>query len=77
VALAPAEDGGYGLIAACRAFPRLFADMPWSTDRVAGLTADRARESDLHLTVLGEVWDVDTPADLQRLSQSGLLLQSQ
>lgn len=77
VSMAPAKDGGYGLIAACRAFPRLFVDMPWSTDRVAALTADRARESDLRLTAMREVWDVDTPADLQCLSQSGLLLQSQ
>ena len=77
VAMAPAEDGGYGLIAACRAFPHLFVDMPWSRDGVAALTADRAHESDLHLTMLRKVWDVDTPADLERLFQSGLLLRSE
>src|SRR3954447_20903776 len=77
VAMAPAEDGGYGLIAGCRAFPHLFVNMPWSTDGVAALTADRAHESGLHLTMLRKVWDVDTPADLERLSQSGLLLRSE
>ena len=44
VAMAPAEDGGYGLIVGCRAFPHLFVNMPWSTDGVAALTADRAHE---------------------------------
>jgi uncharacterized protein len=35
VALGPAEDGGYYLLAARRIYPWLFRDMPWSTDGVA------------------------------------------
>ena len=72
VVMAPAEDGGYGLIAACRPFPCLFEDMPWSTERVAALTSERARRAGLRLTLLRDVWDVDTPLDLDRLFQSGL-----
>lgn len=73
VAMAPAEDGGYGLIAARRPFPFLFADMPWSTDQVAALTDARARNAGLKLTLLQTIWDVDTPADLERLTSSGLM----
>ena len=72
VALAPAEDGGYGLIGARRPFPYLFEAMPWSTARVAALTAERARTAGLRFTVLRQVWDVDTPADVERLRRSGL-----
>jgi hypothetical protein len=65
--IAPTEDGGYGLVAACRPLPRLFMDMPWSTDQVAPLTRVRAREAGLRLEELRLIWDVDTPADYARL----------
>jgi uncharacterized protein len=73
VALAEAEDGGYGLIAAQRAQPALFRDMPWGTDQVAALTIARAGSAGLRLARLRTIWDVDTPADYRRLLASGLL----
>jgi rSAM/selenodomain-associated transferase 1 len=73
VVIAPAEDGGYGLIAASRPLPQLFDDMPWSTDQVAALTRRRVRGCGLRLVELRTVWDVDTPADVARLRAAGLL----
>jgi uncharacterized protein len=74
LAIAPAEDGGYGLIAATRPFPDLFDRMPWSTDQVADLTRRRARQCGLRLVELRTVWDVDTPADFERLCAVALKL---
>jgi rSAM/selenodomain-associated transferase 1 len=73
VAIAPAEDGGYGLIAARRPLPILFQDMPWGSATVASLTRERAARTGLKLAELRTVWDVDTPADCRRLAASGLL----
>lgn len=71
--LAPAEDGGYGLIGLRGPAPFLFSDMPWSTDRVAALTLERAWAANLRIVLLPPVWDVDTPADYRRLVASRLL----
>jgi uncharacterized protein len=76
VAISPAEDGGYGLIAARRPYPRLFEDVPWSTSRVAAATRLRARETGLRLSELRMVWDVDTPADHARAVREGLVDQT-
>ncbi|HKH33461.1 MAG TPA: TIGR04282 family arsenosugar biosynthesis glycosyltransferase [Beijerinckiaceae bacterium] len=73
VAIAPAEDGGYGLIAAHCPMPILFRDMPWSTAKVMSLTRERARAAGLTLVERQTIWDVDTPADYERLVASGLL----
>lgn len=72
-AIAPAEDGGYGLIAARRPLPVLFRAMPWSTPWVASLTRERAAAAGLALAEMRTVWDVDTPADYRRLVAAGLL----
>lgn len=71
--MAPAEDGGYALIAARRPVPCLFEHMPWSTDQVAALTRERARLDGLRLVELPTVWDVDTAADFERLCAAGLI----
>jgi rSAM/selenodomain-associated transferase 1 len=71
--IAPAEDGGYGLIAALRPIPELFRDIAWSTLSVAAVTRARATAVGLRLHELRSVWDVDTPADYRRLVASGLL----
>jgi len=73
LALHPAEDGGYGLIAARAPPPALFEGVPWSTDAVARLTLERAGDLGLRVAVLRTVWDVDHPADYERLLRSGLL----
>jgi rSAM/selenodomain-associated transferase 1 len=76
VAIAPAEDGGYGLMAARAPFPELFRDVPWSTSEVAGVTLSRARETGLRLSELRTVWDLDTPADHARAVREGLVDQA-
>jgi rSAM/selenodomain-associated transferase 1 len=74
VVIAPAEDGGYGLIAARRPYAVLFDDMPWSTLEVAALTRVRARGAGLRLRELRTIWDVDTAADYDRAVRGGFLV---
>jgi rSAM/selenodomain-associated transferase 1 len=71
VALGPAEDGGYYLIAlrAGAVSPRLFADIAWSTEQVLPATLERCRELDLRVELLPMASDVDTPDDLRRLAE--------
>ena len=71
-AIGPASDGGYYLIALRREalLPRLFADVPWSTGEVLARTLDRCAELGLAVSLLPEESDVDTPADLERLTAS-------
>lgn len=67
VVIGPATDGGYYLIGvAGPPDPRLFSDMPWSTDRVFNLTLDRCAEAGLQVSVLPMLSDVDTLEDLTR-----------
>ena len=65
--LAPAEDGGYALIAARRIDPRLFAGIRWGADDVLARTLDNARRCGLTCRLLRTVWDVDRPEDVDRL----------
>ncbi len=67
VVIGPATDGGYYLIGiAGPPDRRLFADMPWSTDRVFALTLDRCAEAGLQVAILPMLSDVDTLEDLAR-----------
>lgn len=70
VVLGPAADGGYDLIAvrSQALTPRLFAEIPWSTDRVLRATRDRCSELGLRVEELAESYDVDRPEDLERLA---------
>ncbi len=71
VALGPAEDGGYYLIAlrsGVAVSPRLFADIAWSTEQVLPATLERCRELGLRVELLPMASDVDTPDDLRRLA---------
>ena len=67
VVIGPAEDGGYVLIGMGRPLPQIFADIPWSSDRVLAETVSRLKASQLTYHLLPMLWDVDIPADLQRL----------
>lgn len=71
VVLGPTPDGGYYLLALRReAWPGaadLFRRIPWSTPDVAATTRERAREAGLELAEIGTWYDVDEPADLERL----------
>ncbi|MBC8057408.1 MAG: TIGR04282 family arsenosugar biosynthesis glycosyltransferase [Rhizobiales bacterium] len=63
----PAEDGGYALVGLRAPQPTLFADMPWSTPRVMPETRVRAHAKGLRVREFETLWDVDHPAQLQRL----------
>jgi rSAM/selenodomain-associated transferase 1 len=65
-ALAPAVDGGYGLIALKRQQyrPELFTDIPWSTGQVLSATLQRFAACRLNVALLPVLRDIDTLADL-------------
>ena len=63
--LAPAEDGGYALIALRRAKREFFEGIDWGGPRVYADTV--ARLSGCRWRALRQVWDVDRPEDLERL----------
>ncbi len=65
--LGPAEDGGYYLLGMQKPRARLFAEIAWSTDRVAEQTRIRAGELGLTLVELPPWYDVDDGASLKRL----------
>lgn len=67
VVLAPAEDGGYALIAARRVSRRLFADVPWGGATVYEETLRRLEALGWRWRALRTLWDVDRPEDLERL----------
>lgn len=72
VVVFPAEDGGYALIGVRKPEPALFSDMPWSTAEVMAETRRRLKERGLSCREPVTLWDVDEPADLERLRAIGL-----
>lgn len=66
--LAPAEDGGYGLIALRRTSSALFEGIRWGGTDVYHDTVQRLVARGLRWRPLRTVWDVDRPEDLGRLS---------
>ena len=66
VILAPAEDGGYGMIGLAQPQAHLFVDMPWGTDAVYTQTLERAKRAGLRVVIGAEIWDVDRPEDWSR-----------
>jgi uncharacterized protein len=65
----PADDGGYVLVGLRQPQAALFERIAWSTPEVMAQTRDRARAQGLHWRELETLWDVDVPADLDRLRQ--------
>ena len=63
VALGPACDGGYYLIALRAPAPALFTAIPWSTPMVLRRTLARAAEQRLSVALLPAMRDVDTASD--------------
>jgi rSAM/selenodomain-associated transferase 1 len=66
VVIAPAEDGGYGLIGMQSPNALLFENIHWSTARVLQQTLLRCQELGVEAYELAKIWDVDEPADLDR-----------
>ena len=67
VVLGPAEDGGYYLLGMKAAHAHLFADIAWSTERVADTTRLRAAQLGLEVVELPAWYDVDDQAALTRM----------
>lgn len=65
--LGPVDDGGYSLIGLARFEPAIFEGIEWSTARVGMQTRARFAQLGLRWRTLPPSWDVDLPADLQRL----------
>jgi uncharacterized protein len=65
--LGPSSDGGYYLLGLKAAHARLFADIAWSTERVAAQTLERAREIGLEVHRLPVWYDVDDVESLRML----------
>lgn len=66
--LAPAEDGGYALIALRRVSPRLFEGVDWGGAQVMAQTRARLAALGWRWRELPTVWDVDRPEDVARLT---------
>jgi rSAM/selenodomain-associated transferase 1 len=72
-ALSPAEDGGYVLIGTQRADRRLFDNVMWSSAQVMQQTRDNLQQLGWQWKELALQWDIDRPADYQRLKASALM----
>lgn len=66
VVLGPAEDGGFVLIGCRRVSEGMLSDVSWGGDGVLKQTRVKLDNSGLSVALLPELYDVDTPADLQR-----------
>ena len=69
----PAEDGGYVLVGLRSPRHGLFSGPVWGTSTVMSETRSRAIALGLRFVELETLWDVDEPADLQRLAALGAL----
>jgi uncharacterized protein len=65
--LGPATDGGYYLLALKAPDVALFADIDWSTERVAAQTRAAAQRLGLEVAETAPWYDVDDPASLGQL----------
>ena len=72
VAIAPAEDGGYVMVAMSSMQP-LFEGVQWGTSTVMQETRRRLAASGASWQELPASWDVDRPEDYARLQREGLL----
>jgi rSAM/selenodomain-associated transferase 1 len=67
VVLAPAEDGGYALIAARRIDARIFDGVRWGGADVLAQTLLKISKCGLRYRLLRTVRDVDRPEDVERI----------
>jgi len=64
--LAPAEDGGYALIALRKVDRTIFEGVEWGGDTVLRDTLSRIESLSWRWRLLRTVWDLDRPEDLDR-----------
>jgi rSAM/selenodomain-associated transferase 1 len=74
-AIAPADDGGYALIALARPMPDLFSDISWGDASVMQRTRERLATARAGFVELETLWDVDRPEDYRRLEASGVAME--
>ena len=72
IAIGPAHDGGYYLLAAQSHHPELFHNIDWGTDRVCRQTLDAAAKLGLSVAILPPLSDIDLPEDLPLAARFGL-----
>jgi rSAM/selenodomain-associated transferase 2/rSAM/selenodomain-associated transferase 1 len=65
--LIPAEDGGYVLLGLRRPIHEVFEQIDWSTERVLAQTREQLKRAGVTWDELPGLWDIDEPADWQRL----------
>lgn len=68
--LGPAADGGYYLIGLSRPVPRVFAAIPWGTERVLEATRRRLRAAGLRVRFLETLRDIDREEDLTEATKA-------
>jgi uncharacterized protein len=76
VVVGPAGDGGYGLIGLRAPQPSLFAGVSWGAPAVLAQTRRRIGRAGLRARELATLYDVDRPADLNRLPRGAIDKQS-
>jgi uncharacterized protein len=69
VAVLPADDGGYVLIACKQTLAAPFQAVTWGSEHVLEQTRERCRNAGLRWWEGEVLWDVDRPEDLTRLGQ--------
>ena len=69
--LKPAEDGGYVLIGLNRVNAAIFQGLHWGSDTVLEATRSRLMALGWRWHELATTWDLDRPADLDKLKQLG------
>ncbi len=65
--LGASQDGGYYLIGARGAVPEVFSSIDWGTPAVWSQTTAAAQAQSIPYAILPAWYDVDEPADLERL----------
>ncbi|MCF8367820.1 MAG: TIGR04282 family arsenosugar biosynthesis glycosyltransferase [Bacteroidales bacterium] len=63
----PAKDGGYYLIGMKKDYPELFENVDWGTDAVLNQTLKNCNSTKLSYSLLAELVDLDTFADIKLL----------
>jgi rSAM/selenodomain-associated transferase 1 len=69
VVIGPADDGGYYLLGMQKMVPDIFEGIPWSTERVLGLTLEAIARCKLRKKLLRRDFDLDRPEDLRRAAK--------
>ncbi len=67
--IGPAADGGYVLIGANQYYPAIFENISWGSSCVFQQTILKAQHKGIAYNVLEELWDIDTPSDLDKLKK--------